>query len=84
VGATEGPVHLLLLHEPSAEHRLHGRFDKRRADRFVVHVFAALAELERNLMLGRTVAGFTAVRARGRKRGGRRSPKEVKSIGAAA
>jgi DNA invertase Pin-like site-specific DNA recombinase len=50
--------------------------------RLVFHVFAALAEFERNLIRERTVAGLTAARARGRK-GGRPlklSPKEVKTI----
>ncbi len=39
--------------------------------RLVFHVFAALAEFERNLIRERTVAGLAAARARGRK-GGRR------------
>ena len=50
--------------------------------RLVFHVFAALAEFERNLIRERTVAGLTAARARGRK-GGRPvklSPKEIKTI----
>jgi len=37
--------------------------------RLVFHVFAALAEFERNLIHERTVAGVTAARARGRKGG---------------
>jgi len=52
------------------------------AGRLVFHVFAALAEFERNLIRERTVAGLTAARALGRK-GGRPvklSPKEVKTI----
>ena len=50
--------------------------------RLVFHVFAALAEFERNLIREHTVAGLTAARARGRN-GGRPlklSPKEVKTI----
>lgn len=41
------------------------------AGRLVFHVFAALAEFERNLIRERTHAGLAAARARGRK-GGRR------------
>lgn len=41
------------------------------AGRLVFHVFAALAEFERNLIRERTQAGLAAARARGRK-GGRR------------
>jgi DNA invertase Pin-like site-specific DNA recombinase len=50
--------------------------------RLVFHVFAALAEFERNLIRDRTVAGLKAARARGRK-GGRPvklSAKEIKTI----
>ena len=39
------------------------------AGRLVFHVFAALAEFERNLIRERTNAGLTAARARGRKGG---------------
>jgi DNA invertase Pin-like site-specific DNA recombinase len=52
------------------------------AGRLVFHVFAALAEFERNLIRERTVAGLKAARARGRK-GGRPpklSTKEIKTI----
>lgn len=52
------------------------------AGKLVFHVFAALAEFERNLIRERTVAGLKAARARGRK-GGRPpklSTKEVKTI----
>ena len=42
------------------------------AGRLVFHVFAALAEFERNLIRERTLAGLRAARARGRK-GGRPS-----------
>jgi DNA invertase Pin-like site-specific DNA recombinase len=52
------------------------------AGRLVVHVFAALAEFERNLIRERAVAGLAAARARGRK-GGRPvklSAKEIKTI----
>ena len=42
--------------------------------KLVVHVFGALAEFERNLIRGRTMAGRKAARARGRK-GGR--PKKL-------
>ena len=50
--------------------------------RLVFHVFAALAEFERNLIRERTVAGLASARARGRK-GGRTaklSAKEIKTI----
>jgi DNA invertase Pin-like site-specific DNA recombinase len=50
--------------------------------RLTFHLFAALAEFERNLIRERTVAGLTAARARGRK-GGRPeklSPKEARTI----
>ena len=40
------------------------------ASRFMFHIFAALAEFERELIRERTVAGLAAARARG-KRGGR-------------
>lgn len=52
------------------------------AGRLVFHVFAALAEFERNLIRERTVAGLKAARARGHK-GGRPvklSAKEIKTI----
>ena len=52
------------------------------AGRLVFHVFAALAEFERNLIRERTVAGLKAARARGHK-GGRPpklSTKEIKTI----
>ena len=39
--------------------------------KLIFHVFAALAEFERNLIRERTVAGLAAARARGRK-GGRK------------
>ena len=47
------------------------------AGRLVFHVFAALAEFERNLIRERTHAGLAAARARGRK-GGRRELAEEK------
>ncbi len=50
--------------------------------RLVFHVFAALAEFERNLIRERTVAGLKSARARGRK-GGRPSKlclKEIRTI----
>ena len=52
------------------------------AGRLVFHVFAALAEFERNLIRERTVAGLKAARARGRKGGrpAKLSAKEVKII----
>jgi DNA invertase Pin-like site-specific DNA recombinase len=52
------------------------------AGRLVFHVFAALAEFERNLIRERTVAGLQAARARGRKGGrpSKLSPKEIKTI----
>lgn len=40
--------------------------------RLIFHVFAALAEFERNLIRERTIAGLAAARARGRK-GGRKN-----------
>jgi len=50
--------------------------------KLVFHVFAALAEFERNLIRERTLAGLKAARARGRKGGRPRKlqPKEVKTI----
>jgi DNA invertase Pin-like site-specific DNA recombinase len=52
------------------------------AGRLVFHVFAALAEFERNLIRERTVAGLNAARARGRKGGrpAKLSPKEIKTV----
>lgn len=52
------------------------------AGRLVFHIFAALAEFERNLIRERTVAGLKAARARGRKGGrpAKLSPKEIKTI----
>lgn len=52
------------------------------AGRLVFHVFAALAEFERNLIRERTVAGLKAARARGRAGGrpSKLSPKEIKTI----
>jgi DNA invertase Pin-like site-specific DNA recombinase len=52
--------------------------------KLIFHVFAALAEFERNLIRERTLAGLKAARARGRK-GGRPKklqPKERKTISA--
>ena len=49
------------------------------AGRLVFHVFAALAEFERNLIRERTVAGLSAARARGRT-GGRPPKLSVKEI----
>jgi DNA invertase Pin-like site-specific DNA recombinase len=52
------------------------------AGRLVFHVFAALAEFERNLIRERTLAGLAAARARGRS-GGRKpklSPRDVKAL----
>ena len=49
------------------------------AGRLVFHVFAALAEFERNLIRERTMAGLTAARARGRT-GGRPSKLSVKEV----
>jgi len=48
----------------------------------VFHLFAALAEFERNLIRERTVAGLKAARARGRKGGrpAKLSAKEIKTI----
>ena len=52
------------------------------AGKLIFHVFAALAEFERNLIRERTHAGLAAARARGRK-GGRRqklTPAQVREI----
>ena len=49
------------------------------AGRLIFHVFAALAEVERNLIRERTMAGLSAARARGRT-GGRPSKLSVKEI----
>ena len=52
------------------------------AGKLVFHVFAALAEFERNLIRERTRAGLAAARARGRK-GGRKpalTPQQVREI----
>ena len=53
----------------------------------VFHIFGALAEFERNLIIERTMAGLDAARARGRKGGGRglttqrgKSPQQKSSI----
>lgn len=48
----------------------------------IFHIFASLAEFERNLIRERTMAGLTAARARGRK-GGRRpslTPKDIRTV----
>ncbi len=52
------------------------------AGRLVFHLFAALADFERNLIRERTVAGLKAARARGRSGGcpAKLSPKEIKNI----
>ncbi|HTF64184.1 MAG TPA: recombinase family protein [Edaphobacter sp.] len=52
------------------------------AGRLVFHVFAALAEFERNLIRERTLAGLRAARARGRKGGrpAKLSPKDLKTV----
>jgi DNA invertase Pin-like site-specific DNA recombinase len=52
------------------------------AGKLVFHVFAALAEFERNLIRERTLAGLKAARARGRKGGRPRklSPKDLQAI----
>jgi DNA invertase Pin-like site-specific DNA recombinase len=54
------------------------------AGKLVFHVFAALAEFERNLIRERTVAGLKAARARGRMGGrpAKLSAKEIKTISA--
>ena len=52
------------------------------AGKLVFHLFAAMAEFERNLIRERTHAGLAAARARGRK-GGRKpslSPQQVREI----
>lgn len=52
------------------------------AGRLVFHIFAALAEFERNLIRERTCAGLKAARARGRKGGrpAKLSAKDIKAI----
>ncbi len=52
--------------------------------KLVFHLFAALAELERNLIRERTMAGLEAARARGRTGGRPRklSPKDMRTIAA--
>ena len=49
------------------------------AGKLVFHVFAALAEFERNLIRERTHAGLTAARARGRT-GGRKPKLDIKQV----
>lgn len=49
------------------------------AGKLVFHVFAALAEFERNLIRERTHAGLTAARAR-RRTGGRKPKLDAKQI----
>jgi DNA invertase Pin-like site-specific DNA recombinase len=49
------------------------------AGRLIFHIFAALAEFERNLIRERTVAGLKAARARGRN-GGRPAKLSAKEI----
>jgi DNA invertase Pin-like site-specific DNA recombinase len=51
--------------------------------KLVFHVFAALAEFERNLIRERTIAGLAAARARGRK-GGRKVKMEKADVRKAA
>lgn len=48
--------------------------------RLVFHVFAALAEFERNLIRERTHAGLASARARGRKGGRRELPAEKQAV----
>ena len=48
--------------------------------KFLFHVFAAMAEFERDLIRERTVAGLTAARARGRK-GGAKPKLDAEQIG---
>jgi DNA invertase Pin-like site-specific DNA recombinase len=52
------------------------------AGKLVFHIFAALAEFERNLIRERTMAGLEAARTRGRKGGrpAKLSQKEIKTI----
>lgn len=67
-------VHIIgdLEHKGVAFESLTERIETRSASgKLVFHVFAALAEFERNLIRERTKAGLAAARARGR-RGGRR------------
>jgi DNA invertase Pin-like site-specific DNA recombinase len=53
----------------------------RQSDPFVLHLYAALAEKERNMISARTKAGLTAAKARGTKLGmSARSESEVQKI----
>ena len=65
------------------EHRMTAKIDTTSATgRLTFHVFAALAEFERNMIRERTKAGMDAARARGRT-GGRKpalSDKQVREV----
>lgn len=70
----ERGVGFLSLHEQIETNSASGKL--------IFHVFAALAEFERNLISERTKAGLDAARARGRK-GGRKpklAPKDIREI----
>ncbi|EBQ6421578.1 TPA: recombinase family protein [Escherichia coli] len=70
----ERGVGFLSLHEQIETNSASGKL--------IFHVFAALAEFERNLISERTKAGLNAARARGRK-GGRKpklAPKDIREI----
>lgn len=59
----------------------------RQADPFVLHLFAALAEKERQLISARTKAGLAAAKARGKRLGGagrRPSAQQTENAGKAA
>ena len=64
MGPAWGPGHLLLLAEALADHLIHGRFDKARADAFAVPVTLAVVGNEALVVLNIRVElldGFQSV-----------------------
>jgi DNA invertase Pin-like site-specific DNA recombinase len=53
----------------------------RQSDAFVIHVWASLAQKERDLISARTRAALAVAKARGGVRLGRRSKRELRTIG---